>query len=151
MMTLIRNLLAILGLVFIVLLIVLLVKFEPSYHRFKEFDEKAWDIYQDMVEKIIETGNGAEATIWKVPVADDVMVEDVEDAMRAVANEHNIKNVGELPLSKEVEAITEKPFRYLRIFMFCNPLTAANMVNHSEAFSAYLPCRITLIQDMQYQ
>jgi uncharacterized protein (DUF302 family) len=31
--------------------------------------------------------------------------------------------------------------------MFCNPLTAANMFDYSVAFSAYLPCRISLIED----
>jgi len=33
--------------------------------------------------------------------------------------------------------------------MFCNSLTAAMMLNYSDAFSAYLPCRITMIEDKQ--
>jgi uncharacterized protein (DUF302 family) len=31
--------------------------------------------------------------------------------------------------------------------MFCDPLTAAKMVDFSDAFSAYLPCRISVIED----
>lgn len=31
--------------------------------------------------------------------------------------------------------------------MFCNALTAAKMLDYSDAFSAYLPCRITLLED----
>jgi uncharacterized protein (DUF302 family) len=33
--------------------------------------------------------------------------------------------------------------------MFCNPLTASRMFEYSVAFSAYLPCRISLIEDTQ--
>ncbi|WP_245832134.1 DUF302 domain-containing protein [Solemya velesiana gill symbiont] len=33
--------------------------------------------------------------------------------------------------------------------MFCNSLTAARMLDYHDAFSAYLPCRITLIEDKQ--
>jgi uncharacterized protein (DUF302 family) len=33
--------------------------------------------------------------------------------------------------------------------MFCNALTAAQMLDYSDAFSAYLPCRISLVEDKQ--
>jgi len=33
--------------------------------------------------------------------------------------------------------------------MFCNALTAAQMIEHSDAYSAYLPCRISLVEDKQ--
>ena len=69
--------------------------------------------------------------------------------MRSVANEHNIKNVGELPLSKQVEAMTGKPYRVIGIYMFCNPITATRMLDYSDAFSAYLPCRVAMVEDKQ--
>jgi uncharacterized protein (DUF302 family) len=31
--------------------------------------------------------------------------------------------------------------------MFCNAMTAARMIDYSPAYSAYLPCRITLLED----
>ena len=80
-------------------------------------------------------------------VEDGLNVADVEEVMKFVANEHNIKNVGELPLYKQIEASTGKPFRFMQIYMFCNALTAAKMVRYSDAFSAYLPCRVTLLED----
>ena len=67
--------------------------------------------------------------------------------MRFVANEHNIKNVGELPLSEQVAAMTGEEQRFWKIYMFCNPLTAAKMIEYSDAYSAYLPCRISLVED----
>ena len=144
-----RNLFALIGFLAVVVAIVLGVKMAPMKQAFDGFDERAMSVYSDMAEKLLETGNSAEATVWKVPVNDDLSAEDVEETMRFVANEHNIKNVGELPLSKQVEAMTGKKSRYLKIFMFCNALTAAQMLEYSDAYSAYLPCRISLVEDKQ--
>ena len=80
-------------------------------------------------------------------MADGLSVEDVEQTMKFVANEHNIKNVGELPLSEQVSAMTGAKQRFWKIYMFCNPLTAAKMIEYSDAYSAYLPCRISLVED----
>jgi hypothetical protein len=147
MFKLIWNLLALLGLVVIAGIIALGVQQGSSILNLKNFDPKAAEVYAEMAKTLIETGNAAEATVWKVPVADGLEWKDVEDTMRFVANEHNIKNVGELPLSEQVQLMTGEEQRFLKIYMFCNPLTAANMFDYSVAFSAYLPCRISLIED----
>ncbi|TNF98948.1 MAG: DUF302 domain-containing protein, partial [Gammaproteobacteria bacterium] len=115
----------------------------------KELDPKALEVYKIMINRLIETRNTADATVWKVPVEDGLSIEDVELSMKSVANEHNIKNVGELPLSEQVQLMTGEEQRFLKIFMFCNPLTAMKMVEHSDAYSAYLPCRIALIKDKE--
>ncbi|MGB5541032.1 MAG: DUF302 domain-containing protein [Gammaproteobacteria bacterium] len=117
--------------------------------NFSEFDAKAPEVYLTMTKNLLESGNAAEATVWKIPVADGLSVEDVEQTMRFVANEHNIKNVGELPLSEQVAAMTGEPQRFWKIYMFCNPLTAAKMIEYSDAFSAYLPCRVSLVEDKE--
>jgi len=143
----IRNIFATIGLVTIVCLFVLIYKLEPIYQTFKSFDNEAFNTYQELAVNILETGNAAEATVWKEKVQAGLSAQDVEEAMRSVANEHNIKNVGELPLSKQVEAMSSKPYRFMKIFMFCNALTAAKMVDYSDAFSAYLPCRVTILED----
>ncbi|VAW95587.1 hypothetical protein MNBD_GAMMA23-1134 [hydrothermal vent metagenome] len=150
-MIILRNIFSIIGLFSVVVFFILVYKMEPAYHIFNNFDDKALETYTKLATDILETGNAAEATVWKTKVQKGLGTEDVEDAMRSVANEHNIKNVGELPLSKQVEAMSGKPFRYMKIFMFCNALTAARMVDYSDAFSAYLPCRVTLLEDKQGQ
>ena len=149
MFKLIWNLLALIGLLLIAGVIYLATQVGGSVANLRSFDDKAPEVYLDMAKKLIETGNAAEATVWKVPVKEGLSWEDVEQTMRFVANEHNIKNVGELPLSEQVQAMTGKPQRFLKIYMFCNPLTAADMFDYSVAFSAYLPCRISLIEDPQ--
>jgi uncharacterized protein (DUF302 family) len=153
MIKLIWNLLALVGLVLVAGFIWIAVTYGFGLQNFKDlanlknFDPKAGEVYVEMTKNLISTGNGAEATVWKVPVADDLSAEDVEDAMKSVANEHNFKNVGELPLSEQVAIMTGEDQRFWKIYMFCDPLTAAKMVNYSDAFSAYLPCRIALVED----
>ena len=147
MFRLIWNLLALIGLLLVAGMIYMATQLGENLTNLRSFDSKAPQVYLDMAEKLIETGNAAEATVWKVPVQEGLGWEDVEQTMRFVANEHNIKNVGELPLSEQVATMTGKPQRFLKIYMFCNPLTAANMFDYSVAFSAYLPCRISLIED----
>jgi uncharacterized protein (DUF302 family) len=148
-MNLIRNILAIIGLLSIIGIVYVAMQLQPYYAAFQSFDSKAMATYQEMADVLVETGNAAEATIWKRQVADGLTVEDVEDVMKSVANELNIKNVGQLPLSQQVEAMTGKKQRFLKIYMYCNPLTAAKMVDYSDAYSAYLPCRLSLVEDKQ--
>ena len=153
MLKLIWNLLALVGLAIVAGLIWVAVTYGFGLQNFKDlanlkhFDPKAGEVYVDMTKSLIATGNGAEATVWKIPVEEGVSAEDVEDAMRSVANEHNFKNVGELPLTEQVALMTGKDQRFWKIYMFCDPLTAAKMVDYSDAFSAYLPCRIALVED----
>lgn len=143
------NLFALIGLIVVIGIIVALVQLGPSVSKLGNFDDQALATYGEMAKKLIETGNGAEATVWKVKVDEGLAPEDVDQTMKFVANEHNIKNVGELPLYKEVEAMSGEPYRFIKIYMFCNAMTAARMLDYSDAFSAYLPCRITLVEDPQ--
>jgi uncharacterized protein (DUF302 family) len=155
MFKLIWNLLALVGLVIVAGIIWLIVTQGYGLQNFKDFsnlrnfDPKAGTVYVDMAKNLLASGNAAEATVWKFPVAENLTTDDVEEIMKFVANEHNIKNVGELPLSNEVAAMTGKDQRFWKIYMFCNPLTAAKMIDYSDAFSAYLPCRIALVEDKE--
>ena len=145
-MSLIRNLLALIGLVSVVVIALATVELKD---KLQGFDEGAAQVYMDLGTKLLETKNSAEATVLKIPVEEGVSVEDVEEAMLAVAIEHSISNVGILPLSEDIAAKTGKPHRYVKIFMFCRSTTAGQMLEYSDAFSAYLPCRVTLIEDKQ--
>ncbi len=153
MIKLVWNLLALLGLALVAGLVWVAITFDFGLQNMKDlgnvssFDDKAPEVYMTMVKSLLATGNAAEATVWKIAVAEGLSVEDVDQSIKFIANGHNIKNVGELPLSEQVAAMTGEDQRYLKIYMFCNPLTAAKMVEYSDAFSAYLPCRISLVED----
>lgn len=144
-----RNLLAIVGALAILAVIAATPYVMSVQSRLAEFDEKAVDTYVEMFNQILETGNAAEATVWKALVNEDLTAEEVDETIKFVANEHNIKNVGELPLYKQVEAMSGKPYRFVKIYMFCNALTAAQMLEYSDAYAAYLPCRLSLVEDKQ--
>ncbi len=143
------RLFALIGFLVVVVAISCGLYFQKEIQAMQQFDEKAADVYMKMMSTVLETGNAAEATVWRVPLSDGVSPADAEEAMKAVANEYNIKNVGELPLSKQVSLMTGKKYRTLKIFMFCDPLTAVKMLDYSDAFSAYLPCRVAMVEDKQ--
>ena len=157
MIKLIWNLLALTGLALVAGLVWVAMTYGFGMQDVKNlknlstFDPMSPQVYMDMTKSLLASGNGAEATVWKRPVAEGLSAEDVEETMRFVANEHNFKNVGELPLSDQVAAMTGKDQRFWKIYMFCNPLTAAKMIDYSDAFSAYLPCRVALVEDKEGQ
>jgi len=144
---LIRNILAIIGLIAILAVAYGYSKFGSELEALKALDPKARGVYTEMWQKLKENGDSASATVWKQALAEDVDWEDAEEAMRSTATELNIRGVGELPLSTQVELMTGEEQRFLKIYQFCNPQTAMKMVNYRDAFSAYLPCRIAMIED----
>ena len=87
-----------------------------------------------------------EKTVVKLPLEDGVSLENAIESMKLRANILNIKLVAELPLSKQIEAMGEKS-GFIGIYQFCEPLTAKKMVEYDMNFAAYLPCRISLVED----
>jgi len=140
----IRNLLALIGLAVVVVIAGIYIQYKDNLNG---FDPEAGRVYMELAQNVLETGNGADATIWKVPVEEGLSADDVEETMKFVANELNMSNVGELPLYKDVEAKTGQPYRFVKIYMFCNSLIAKQMLDYRDSFSAYLPCRITMVED----
>jgi uncharacterized protein (DUF302 family) len=108
-------------------------------------------VYMPMANKLLETGDITMASVVRVKVDDDVTNEDVEEAMESIATEEGIRSVGMLPLSEMVELQTGEKQRFLKIYQYCAPRTAMTMIEHSDAFSAYLPCRLALIEDKKGQ
>lgn len=93
-------------------------------------------------------GNGdiAVATTWEAKVKEGVSAKDVEEILKLVAVERNIRDVGMLPLSKELEARSGKKEKLLTVYSYCSPGTARKMVDFSPHMAAYLPCRISLVE-----
>ena len=142
-----RNLLALIG----VAAVAAAAYYGPGLWKYKTaldgFDPKAKAMYMEMADLLIETGNSAAATVWKVKVADGLTAEEVGQSIQTIADERNIRSVGFLPLGDQVTAMTEEDWRVLNIYLYCNPLTAAKMVEFDPAFAAYLPCRVSLVED----
>lgn len=152
-MKIIKNLLIIIGAIATYYMVSLQVQYGVTAKVIKEMisptlhPESMAKVYMPMTKKLLDTGDITMASIVRVKVADDVSNEDVEEAMTSIATAEGIRDVGKLPLSEMVKLQTGEDQRFLKIFQYCAPRTAMIMVNHSDAFSAYLPCRIALIED----
>ncbi len=101
---------------------------------------RMWDRWVD--------GNGdiAVATTWERKVKKGVTAKEVEEILKAVAVERNMRDVGTLPLSKELEARSGKKEKLLTVYSFCSPGTARRMVDFSPHMAAYLPCRVSVVE-----
>jgi uncharacterized protein (DUF302 family) len=91
-------------------------------------------------------GDIAVAATWERKVNSGVTVQEIEQAFASVAAEDNVKMVGEFFVSRELEARSGKPERFLKIYSFCNPLLAKEMVAFSPHMAAFLPCRIAVLE-----
>lgn len=91
-------------------------------------------------------GGAIAQNVVKMPLRDGVSLDDAVQSMKIRANNLNMKLVGEMPLSKQLQAMGEKS-RRIEIYQFCDPLMAKKMVEANLDFAAYLPCRITLVED----
>ncbi|MCW8932981.1 MAG: DUF302 domain-containing protein [Gammaproteobacteria bacterium] len=141
-----KNILAVIGLVAVIASGIL---FLGAKNSLSEFDPGAAETYKELITNILEKKDAASATVWRFPVEEGLTTDDVEKSLKMIANELNIANVGELPLSKDISARSGKEYRFVKIYLFCNSLTAAQMLDYNDAFSAYLPCRISLVEDKE--
>ena len=91
-------------------------------------------------------GDIAVTTTWERKVRLGVSAKDVEDILRTVAVERNMREVGVLPLSRELEARSGKKEKLLTVYSYCSPATARRMVDFSPHMAAYLPCRISVVE-----
>ena len=87
-----------------------------------------------------------EDTVVKIPLEEGVSFDDAVESMKLRANAHNMKLVAELLLSKQIKSMGSKS-RRMDIYQFCDPLIAQGMVEANIHFAAYLPCRISLVED----
>ena len=101
---------------------------------------KMWDRWVE------SKGDIAVATTWDRKVKAGVTIEQIETSLASVAAEDNMRAVGELPLSKELEARSGKKEKFLKVYSYCTPATARMMIDFSPHMAAYLPCRITVVE-----
>ena len=101
---------------------------------------RMWDRWVD------SKGDIAVATTWERKVKPGVTIAQIEMALASISAEENMRSVGELPLSKELEARSGKKEKFLKVYSYCTPATARRMVDFSPHMAAYLPCRITVVE-----
>lgn len=85
-------------------------------------------------------------TVIRMSLAKGVSTEDAAEAMTSKAVELNLRLVGRQKVHEEVRARgLSSP--HLEILQFCDPEDAVKMVVKNPLYAAYMPCRISLVED----
>ncbi len=143
-MSFLRNLLAIVGGLFI---LGVLVGGYQLWSATKDFDPESVSLYKEFAGKLLETGDLANAFVWAIPVEEDISVEDVKEAMKSLAVERDFFFVAESPFYRQVKAVTGEDFRHVAFMQFCDVRVGVRMLEHNNAYSAFMPCVISVVED----
>ncbi len=143
-MTIVRNLLAIIGLVALVAVVILYAKLSGVA---RDFDPGAFDMYREFVAKLLETQDPADAMVWAVPVEEDIDVEDVKESLKSLAVARNLFFVSESPFYKQAEAVSGAPYRHVTFMLFCDVRVGMKMADYNNAYTALMPCNISVVED----
>jgi uncharacterized protein (DUF302 family) len=141
-----KNIFAVIGLVATVFWLGLYVYI---WMGTRDFDPDAWGLYQEFAGKLLETGDLAEAFVWEVRVNDGVSAEDVKESMKSLAVERNFLFVSESPFYKQVKAVTGKDYRHVAFMQFCDVSVGIEMLEHNNAYAAFMPCVISVVEDQE--
>lgn len=139
-----RNLLALIGLLAVILGGAAWVKVGPVL---AEFDANYMSTYMGFAQRLLETKDPGNAMVYSVQVNDGVSVDDVKESLKSLASARKFLFVGEAPFYKQVEAITGKPYRHVSFLSFCDASVGKLMADYNDVYTAFMPCRISVVED----
>ena len=142
-----KNILSTIGAIALIALVYMVVNFGGMISKASSLHPDAMGHYMTMFKKVLETGNSADAMIRKVKIDDKVSTDDAIETMRSIAEENNFLVVGDAKMSIKSSIKTPGGKRYIRILSFCAPSIAEKFIGYSEAFGAFMPCRILIVED----
>lgn len=142
-MKMIRNLLAVFGLLALAAVLIGAVTIGPKLAQFDPGFPKA---YGEFAQKLLETGDPGVAMMWSVPVAEGLSTDDVVGSLKSLATSRNLLFVGESPFYKQVQAVTEETYRYVNFLSFCDARVGMKMLDYRDEYSGFMPCRIALVE-----
>jgi hypothetical protein len=143
-MKVIRNVLAFIGVLAIVAVVAGWVAFDNFASR---LDPEAFRVYRELGTKFMQDLDPGSAFVRVERAKEGLTPEDVADSLKSLAVQHNLLFVGEAPFYKQVEAVTGKPYRFIAFYSFCDARVGAMMADYNNTYSAYMPCRIAVVQD----
>lgn len=143
-MKLIRNLLALIGLVAILAVGYGYFRLAP---KLAGFDPDFVPTYTEFATRLLDTGDPGVSMMWSQQVDEGLSAEDVIDSLKSIATEHNFLFVGESPFYQQVQAITGEDYRYVNFLSFCDARVGKKMLEYRDQYSGFMPCRIALVED----
>jgi uncharacterized protein (DUF302 family) len=85
--------------------------------------------------------------VAKKKVKEGISFDEVMESMDLRANALNMKKVGHNTPYKVIEGITGKPSPRMEIVSYCDVLTMRMILDYVPEFSAFVPCRVTVLED----
>jgi len=114
-----------------------------------DFSSKTQDAYLEMMGKLSESGDPAQAMMLEWEITDpELKEEDIFDEMKELAGEYNMRYVGEKNMFRLTEAENPTPEKvvHARIAEFCSLSIAKKMLNHSRYYGGFMPCRVIYVE-----
>ena len=145
-MNLIRNLLAVIGGLSLLMLLAAAIWLGP---RLADFDPQFIPTYSTFAANLLETGDPGGAMMWSVPVQEGLSTDEVVDSLKSLATTNNLLFVGESPFYQQVEAVTGEDYRYVNFLSFCDAQVGKMMLEYRDHYSGFMPCRIALVEDRE--
>jgi len=110
-----------------------------------KLDDGAMKAYDDMFTSVVEYGDPARAMMNEYKVADDVSNEDVIESIKALAEEYNMRIVGDTKMFTIPDAKPDE-VKFVENVSLCSLYIAKKFLNHSRYFGGFMPCRIMLVE-----
>ena len=114
-----------------------------------DFSSETQDAYLEMMGKLSESGDPAQAMMLEWEITDpELKEEDIFDEMKELAGEYNMRFVGEKNMFRLTEAENPTPEKvvHARIAEFCSLSIAKKMLNHSRYYGGFMPCRVIYVE-----
>ncbi len=147
-MNILKNILSAIGAVVVIAMLVAFVTFDlgDKIGKASKLDPKAMGAYMNMFNAVLTTGRSADAMVRRVKIDPDVSTEDVIESMKSIAGDANMLQVGDSRMAEEYDH-NGKRQRFIRILHYCAPNIAKTFIDYSEAYGAFMPCRILIVEN----
>jgi uncharacterized protein (DUF302 family) len=142
----VRDLLAAIGALALVAAVIVFFKVQGIV---SQLDPGAREMYASYGARFLETLDPGVTVVKTIPVKAGLSAEDVAQALKSLAVQYGMLFVGEAPFYKQVEAVTGKPYRFVAFYSFCDAGVGVKMLEYNTAYTAFMPCRIALVEDPQ--
>ena len=110
-------------------------------------DPDAPRIFKEVGARYLETLDPGTTLVRSERVKAGLTPEDVVASLKSLAVQNNLLFVGEAAFYKQVEAVTGKPYRFISFYSFCDAQVGALMADYNNTYTAFMPCRIAVVQD----
>jgi uncharacterized protein (DUF302 family) len=110
-----------------------------------KLDDGAMKAFDDMFTEVVDSGDPAKAMMNEYKVSEDVENADVIESIKALAEEYNMRVVGDTKMFTIPNAKPDE-VKFVENVSLCSLYIAKKFLNHSRYFGGFMPCRIMLVE-----